>query len=120
MSKLSIMTFGQKITVARKNKDWTQTELGDAVGTSRDIIGKYERDEIKPSIEVAAKIADVLDSSLDYLVRGINSELETTEVPQRLVQHLIRLEKLSVIHQEYVIAVIDAFEAKEKLLGQKK
>jgi transcriptional regulator with XRE-family HTH domain len=33
-----------------------------------DIIGKYERNEVKPSIEVAAKIANALEVSLDYLV----------------------------------------------------
>lgn len=32
------------------------------------IIGRYERDEVTPSVEVASKLADVLDVSLDYLV----------------------------------------------------
>ena len=112
------MTFGQKITLARKAKQWTQTELGDAIGTSRDIIGKYERDEIKPSIEVAAKMADVLDSSLDYLVRGINPEERTTISPN-LIQQFSKLEKLSLAHKDHIIAVIDAFEAKEKLHSKK-
>jgi len=31
------------------------------------IIGRYERNEVLPSIEVAAKIADLLEVSLDYL-----------------------------------------------------
>jgi transcriptional regulator with XRE-family HTH domain len=105
--------------LARKDKNWTQTELGDAIGTSRDIIGKYERAEIKPSIEVAAKIADVLNSSLDYLVRGINQEGETAAMPAHLVQQFSKLEKLSSLHKEHVIAVIDAFEAKEKLQSEK-
>lgn len=114
------MTFGRKVTLARKDKNWTQTELGEEIGTSRDIIGKYERDEIKPSIEVAARIADVLDTSLDYLVRGIKLEKETTEVPQYLIPHFIKMDKLSDAHKNYVIAVIDAFDAKEKLLALKK
>ncbi|MEI3800376.1 MULTISPECIES: helix-turn-helix domain-containing protein [unclassified Chitinophaga] len=113
------MTFGQKITLARKDKNWTQTELGDAIGTSRDIIGKYERDEIKPSIEVAAKIADVLDSSLDYLVRGVTQEGENATISTHLAQQFSKFEKLSPLHKDYVIAVIDAFEAKEKLQYQK-
>jgi DNA-binding XRE family transcriptional regulator len=44
-----------------------QTDLGKAVGVSREIIGRYERNEVLPSIEVAAKIADALEVSLDYL-----------------------------------------------------
>ena len=43
-------------------------DLAKAVGTSSAIIGRYERNEITPSVEVAAKIADALDVSLDYLV----------------------------------------------------
>ena len=32
------------------------------------IIGRYEREEITPSIEVAAKIAGVLNVTVDYLI----------------------------------------------------
>ena len=63
-----IWTFGEHITTLRKRKGLSQGELGKAVGTSGDIIGKYERGEVKPPVEVAAKIADALDVSLDYLV----------------------------------------------------
>jgi transcriptional regulator with XRE-family HTH domain len=38
------------------------------IGTFPAIIGRYERNEITPSVEVAAKIADALEVSLDYLV----------------------------------------------------
>jgi len=40
-------------------------DLGKKVGTSGDIIGRYERDEITPSAEVAFKLADVIDVSVD-------------------------------------------------------
>jgi transcriptional regulator with XRE-family HTH domain len=112
------MTFGQRLTIARKNKDWTQTDLGTAVGTSRDIIGKYERDEINPSIEVAAKIADALDTSLDYLVRGIdpnNTGAASAGLSSQILQQLTKLEKLTQPDKEHVFAVIEAFNAKVKL-----
>lgn len=35
-----------------------------AVGTSGAMIGKYERDEMTPSVEMAKKIADALNVSL--------------------------------------------------------
>ncbi|TAF44774.1 MAG: XRE family transcriptional regulator [Sphingobacteriales bacterium] len=38
------------------------------VETSGDIIGRYERDEVKPSIEVVVRMADALEVSLDFLV----------------------------------------------------
>lgn len=67
------MTFGQRVTLARREKKLTQAQLGAAIGTTGDMVGKYERDAIKPSIEVAAKIADALDSMLDYLIRDVQS-----------------------------------------------
>ncbi|WP_426473373.1 helix-turn-helix domain-containing protein [Chryseobacterium balustinum] len=62
------MTLGQNITIISKKLKLSQSDLGKAVGTSGDIIGRYERDEVKPSIEIAIKIADALQVSLDYLV----------------------------------------------------
>jgi transcriptional regulator with XRE-family HTH domain len=61
------MNIGDKITALRKQKNLSQTDLGKAAGVSREIIGRYERNEVLPSIEVAAKIADILEISLDYL-----------------------------------------------------
>jgi transcriptional regulator with XRE-family HTH domain len=61
------MKIGQKITELRKQKDLSQTDFAKTVGVSREMIGRYERGEVMPSIEVAKKIADALDISLDYL-----------------------------------------------------
>lgn len=62
------MTFGSRVTTMRKGKKISQSELGKIAGISGDIVGKYERDEMKPSIETATKLAAALDVSLDYLV----------------------------------------------------
>lgn len=70
------MALGQNITVIRKKLKLSQSDLGKAVGTSGDIIGRYERDEVKPSIEVAIKIADALQVSLDYLVGKTSLEVD--------------------------------------------
>lgn len=61
------MDIGHKITELRKKKSLSQADFAKAVGVSREMIGRYERDEVIPSIEVAKKIADALEVSLDYL-----------------------------------------------------
>lgn len=111
------MTFGQKITFNRKKKNWTQTDLANAVGTIRDLIGKYERDDIKPSIDVAAKIADALDCSLDYLVRDIVgiAGADETIIPEQFIPLLAEIGKLSQTDVIHVMAVIEAFIVKAKL-----
>lgn len=62
------MTFGNRVAAIRKEKQLSQSELGKRAGISGDIVGKYERDEMKPSIETATKLAAALEVSLDYLV----------------------------------------------------
>ncbi len=61
------MTFGQKLIEARKSKGLSQEKLGELVGIDKRIISRYETDKNIPSIDVAKKIADALQVSLDYL-----------------------------------------------------
>jgi len=105
------MTFGQRITYARKQIKITQADLGKAVGTSGDIIGKYERDEIKPSIDTAAKIADALKVTLDFLVK----DAEYQNIDNDALKRLKLLEKLSAEDKNHIFALMDAFFAKHKL-----
>jgi transcriptional regulator with XRE-family HTH domain len=46
----------------------SRDELGKTVGTSGAVIGRYERDEITPSVENTKKIADVFGVTVDYLL----------------------------------------------------
>ncbi len=84
------MTFGEKITYCRKQKKLSQAELGKLSGINGDIIGKYERDEMRPSIEAAKKIADALDVTIDYLAGGAN----TKSLDKKTLQRLDDIDKL--------------------------
>ncbi len=97
------MTLGQHITTLRKAKKLSQSELGKEVGTSGDIIGRYERDEVKPSIEVIIKIADALEISIDYLVGKTDFELDKDTL--RRIQDV---STLPVEEKKQVFMVIDA------------
>lgn len=49
-------------------KNWSQADLAKAVEPPRDIICKYEPNDNSPSIEMAVKIADAFDVTIDYLI----------------------------------------------------
>ncbi len=70
------MELGENMMLVRKKKGLSQAELGKLIGTSGDVVGRYERGDIKPSIDVVGKIADALDVSLDYLVGKSNILLD--------------------------------------------
>jgi transcriptional regulator with XRE-family HTH domain len=106
------MTLGQQITALRKKKGISQADLGKRVETSGDIIGRYERDEVKPSIEVVIRMADTLEVSLDFLVGKTDLELDSST--------LNRIREVTALPDEdrkQVFMVVDAlvrdFKAKK-------
>lgn len=71
------MSFGKRLLEARKNRGLSQEEVAKVLGTKGPAIGRYERDEMKPSVEVARKMADLLDVSLDYLTGKTDIEFDS-------------------------------------------
>ena len=67
------ITFGERIISLRKRFKWSQEVLTKKIGTSAPIIGRYERGEIKPSIDVVKKLADILDTTVCYLLGEANN-----------------------------------------------
>ena len=86
----------------RKKKDLSQTELGRMIGTSGDVIGRYERGDITPSVEVVSKIADALEVSVDYLLSKTTLELD-----KQAVKRLEDISKLPDDNKKFVLGLID-------------
>lgn len=83
------------------------------LGIVQDVVSKYERDQMVPSIEVAAKFARALNVSLDYLILG--DTLPPAEGEDAYLQIAKRLEKFSKEDRDHLVAVIEAFSAKQKI-----
>lgn len=105
------MNFGQKMTLVRKQKKMSQAELGKISGVNGDIVGKYERDEMKPSIETAKKLADALEISLDYLVG--DGELKILD--KKTLKRLEDIDKLSDKDKDYIFYTLDSLIKAAKL-----
>ena len=69
------------------------------------MIGKYEREEAVPSIEVAKKIAQPFEVTLDYL----GGESTNGSFDKRTVKRMQQIEGLSDNDKSHLIAIIDAF-----------
>lgn len=98
------MSFGKRLLEARKRKGVSQEDLAKDLGTKGPVIGRYERDEMKPSIEVAAKMAELLDVSLDYLVGKTDVLLDS-----KIMNRITEIQKLSAEEQKTVFSFLDAF-----------
>ena len=77
------LDFGKKLTECRKAKELSQKELANLLNTSHSVIGKYEREEMTPSIEAAVKLANLLDTTVAYLL-GENKDSDLLKDPKML------------------------------------
>ena len=96
------MSFGSRLLEARKRKGFSQDDMARHLGTKGPAIGRYERDEMKPSIEVAAKMADYLDVSLDYLVGASDEQLDKTTM-----NRILELQKLPDDDKQHIFYTLD-------------
>ena len=76
------------------------------------MIGRYEREEMKPSIDVVTKIADLLEVSLDYLVGKTDVELDDA-----MLKRIQLVSKLPDKEKEHVFVFLDSFIDRMKLQG---
>ena len=60
--------FKDNLVSARKMHGFSQDELAEKIGVSRQTLSKYETGESLPDIEKGKLLAEVLDVSLDDLV----------------------------------------------------
>lgn len=104
------ISFGKRLTEVRKNKKMSQDEVGKLVGVHGAVIGRYERDEVKPSIEMATQLAEALEVSLDYLVGSTDILLEKS-----VVNKILDIQKLKENDRQHVFALLDAFLKQTKL-----
>lgn len=98
------MSFGEKIATARKKKGFSQEELAKKVDSIAVTIGRYERNEVKPSIDVANKIANALEVSLDFLV-GNTDQL----IDNNILKKVEQIQLLPDEDKNCVIKLLDAF-----------
>ena len=63
------MTMGEKILMLRKNCSWSQEELADRIGVTRQAVSRWESDSAKPDADKIIALCDLFDISADYLLR---------------------------------------------------
>lgn len=97
------MTFGERLAIVRKRRKMSQADVGKIININGDAYGRYERDEVKPTIEMANKIAKALTVSLDYLVGNTDLELDI-----ETLKRIEEVSKLSNENKKHIYILLDA------------
>lgn len=71
------MILAEKITEERKKNGWSQEELADKLGVSRQAVSKWESAGSVPDLQRVIQLADLFGVSTDYLLKD---EMEQTEI----------------------------------------
>ena len=107
-----VMKIGRKVADLRKDKGMSREELGKQVGTSTSVIGRYERDEMTPSIDAAKKIAKILNTTVGYLL-GETKETNLLSDPDML-KRLNDIASLPDTDKNHILYTIDNLLASVK------
>ena len=69
------MVFSEKLQLLRKGKGLTQEELAEKLGVSRQAVAKWESALVYPDIYNLIQISNLMNVSLDYLVKEQECEV---------------------------------------------
>ncbi len=64
------MSIGERITTLRKERGLSQGELAKVLDISRQAVSKWENDTSSPDTLKLIKLAEVLDTEVEYLATG--------------------------------------------------
>lgn len=67
---MNMQKVGEQISVLRKNKNMTQNELGERIGVTFQAVSKWERGETLPDTAVLVDLANILETTTDYILTG--------------------------------------------------
>lgn len=88
--------FGDRLKETRLNKHMSQDDLATLLGTSKQVISRYETNQRTPKITVANKYAEILQVPLNYLLGDTEaekqkpSEMESLKKDEKLLLKAFR------------------------------
>lgn len=64
------MSIGERISDLRKHMNMSQGQLAEAIGVTRQAVSKWENDLAVPDALKMIRLADILDSDIEFLSTG--------------------------------------------------
>lgn len=83
------MSFSEKLKLLRKNKGFTQEEFAEQLNVSRIAVAKWEAGQTYPDIANLIQISNIMNVTIDYLVREQDCSVLPVSMKQDDVQEII-------------------------------
>lgn len=106
--------FGARIKQLRKQRGWQQKELADKLDVRFSQLNKYESGLHAPPLEKLVLLAEVLGTTVDFLLTGARPEAPPLH-STRLLRRFQALEELKAQDQEPILEFLDAMLLKRQM-----
>lgn len=93
------MKFSEKLTELRHSRGWSQEQLGERLGVTRQTVSKWKLGSTTPELEKLAMMSDIFGVSTDELIKGEPQEASRPSEPAEAIQDTKPLR--SRLHFEY-------------------
>ena len=95
------MSIGERISELRNQNNMSQYELSKVMEVSRQAVSKWENDQSSPDAQNLIRLADILDTDIEYLTTGRRTfgrrppvVLKTVETIEKVVEKPVIVEKI--------------------------
>ncbi len=89
------MSIGERIISLRKQRGISQYQLAQSLGISRQAVSKWENDQSSPDTLNLIKLAELLDTNVEYLANGTDPQAHSSPPPAvQIVERQVEVEKI--------------------------
>ena len=91
--------LSKRIYELRLSFGWTQVQLAQKLGVTKQTVSNWENDNIQPSIDMLIKLSKIFNTSTDYLL-GLTPT------------NIINVDGLPIEFISHIVQIIDDYKAK--------
>lgn len=108
-------SIGETIANLRKQKGMTQSELAEKMNVTDKAVSKWERDLSCPDINTISKLADVLDVSVEELLKTKKQDYSNNKIKD-LINLILKAVAIAMGIGVVVLNILDKIETKSSII----
>lgn len=108
-------SIGETIANLRKQKGMTQSELAEKMNVTDKAVSKWERDLSCPDINTISKLADILDVSVDELLKAKKQDYSNNKIKD-LINLILKAVAIAMGIGVVVLNILEKIEVKSSII----
>ena len=110
LKEYKMTELGNRIQELRKLNKLSQTELANKINLSKSQIIRYETKGVQPPADILNKLADLLNTSIDYLINGDTTEKAISSLKDaELLKQFKEIDSMPDEDKKTIIKVVSAY-----------